>query len=96
MPHYLIAKLEQFTRLSRSDREAVRAVTGRRRQVEAREDVVREGEGPGPVRLILEGWACRYKQLEDGRRQIVALLLRGEGSGARPQTLARPSKGAPS
>jgi CRP-like cAMP-binding protein len=30
------------------------------------------------VNLILEGWACRHKFLEDGRRQIMALLLPGD------------------
>jgi CRP-like cAMP-binding protein len=35
------------------------------------------------VKLILEGWACRYKMLEDGRRQIMAFLLPGDISDAR-------------
>jgi CRP-like cAMP-binding protein len=30
------------------------------------------------VNLILEGWACRYKTLSDGRRQILAILLPGD------------------
>jgi len=30
------------------------------------------------VHLILTGWACRYKQLEDGRRQIVSFFLPGD------------------
>ena len=33
---------------------------------------------PTSLTLILEGWACRYKQLEDGRKQIISLLLPGD------------------
>ena len=36
-------------------------------------DIVREGDDPKVVRLILSGWAYRYKVLPDGRRQVVAL-----------------------
>ncbi|WP_336492907.1 Crp/Fnr family transcriptional regulator, partial [Methylobacterium nigriterrae] len=37
-----------------------------------------EGDPPPHINLILEGWACRYKQLEDGRRQIVSFFLPGD------------------
>lgn len=78
MSHFLIAKLQQFTPLSDADRVALHAVTARRRQVGAREDIVREGEPHGPIRVILDGWACRYKQFRDGSRQITAILLPGD------------------
>ncbi|MEE7450210.1 cyclic nucleotide-binding protein [Methylobacterium radiotolerans] len=78
MPNFLIAKLQQFTSLSDADRVALHEVTDRRRQVAAREDIVREGEPHGPIRAILDGWACRYRRLEDGRRQVSALLLPGD------------------
>jgi len=79
MPHHLVAKLSWFNPLSQADREALLDVATRdSRQVEARRDIVREGEGPGPVKLILRGWACRYRHLEDGRRQVTALLLPGD------------------
>lgn len=77
-PNHLIAKLERFTRLAPADRAALIEITARRRQIGAQEDIVREGEAHGPLRVILEGWACRFKQLEDGRRQITAILLPGD------------------
>jgi CRP-like cAMP-binding protein len=43
-----------------------------------RRDLVREGENPEHVQLILEGWACRYQQLENGNRQTTAFLLPGD------------------
>lgn len=79
MADFLIRKLENFARLSAEDRAALdRASRQRTRQVRPRDDIVREGDGPGETSLILDGWACRYKTLEDGRRQIIAYLLPGD------------------
>lgn len=79
MPIHLIRKLEHFTRLSAEDkRELQRAGSERLRRVEPRQDIVVEGDRPEAVNLILDGWACRYRTLEDGRRQIVAFFLPGD------------------
>lgn len=55
-----------------------RASTERVRHFGPRVDIVREGEKPKDVHLILSGWAYRYKQLEDGRRQVVSFFLPGD------------------
>lgn len=78
MPNFLIAKLQHFTSLSDADRVALHAVTKRRRQVGAREAIIHEGEPHGPMRVILDGWACRYRQFKDGRKQVTAILLPGD------------------
>lgn len=79
MPLHLISKLESFTRLSVLDRQALDAVvTEKQRRLGAREDIICEGDNPSHVNLILDGWACRYKQLEDGRRQIISFFLPGD------------------
>jgi CRP-like cAMP-binding protein len=79
MHNLLINKLEQFTRHSPKDKQVLAdAARGRVRQRGAREDVIREGDQPTNVNLILEGWACRYKTLEDGRRQITAFFVPGD------------------
>ena len=41
-------------------------------------DLAREGEKPGALRVILAGWAQKYKQMPDGRRQILGVVLPGE------------------
>ncbi|MFC0408824.1 Crp/Fnr family transcriptional regulator [Roseomonas elaeocarpi] len=65
--------------MSAEDRLALDQLTTLRlRRCGAREDVISEGEVPRDVNLILSGWACRYKQLEDGRRQILAFFLPGD------------------
>ena len=75
----LSRKLEQFIKLSNDDRSIIYRISGERvRRFGPREDVIREGDAPKDVYLLLSGWACRYKQLEDGRRQIVAFFLPGD------------------
>lgn len=75
----LVRKLEQFVRLSGEDREVLDRVAGERvRHVGPREDIAHEGERPRVVNLILSGWACRYKQLADGQRQILGFLVPGD------------------
>lgn len=79
MSVHLIRKLEQFVRLSQADRRALeRLGAGRLKRFPARADIAAEGESPSAVNLILEGWACRYKVLEDGRRQIVSFFVPGD------------------
>jgi CRP-like cAMP-binding protein len=48
------------------------------RTVEPRRDLIREGEGPNSLYLVLDGWACHYRTLEDGRRQIVDFAVPGD------------------
>jgi CRP-like cAMP-binding protein len=75
----LVRKLEQFVRLSSADRAFLtRAASERVRKFAPRVDIVREGERPKDVQLVVAGWACRYKQLEDGRRQVVSFFLPGD------------------
>lgn len=40
--------------------------------------LIREEERPSAIFRIDEGWACRYRLLPDGRRQITALYLPGD------------------
>ncbi|MCJ2080178.1 Crp/Fnr family transcriptional regulator [Methylobacterium sp. J-090] len=78
MQDALIRKLESFEELTDADREALRAFVPRLRQVPARTDLIREGDVPGNVHLILDGYACRYKVLPDGQRQIMAYFVPGD------------------
>jgi CRP-like cAMP-binding protein len=71
-------KLEAFTRLSADDRSALAQIGRNFRYIDARRDLISEGDKPRYVHLVLDGWACRYKQLPDGKRQIVALFVPGD------------------
>ncbi|WP_232629023.1 Crp/Fnr family transcriptional regulator [Methylobacterium sp. Leaf118] len=78
MVNPLIRKLEHFARLTSGERQALERVVQTTRRLGPREDVIRDGDRPRHVNLILEGWACRYKQLEDGRRQVISIFLPGD------------------
>ncbi|HEX3847514.1 MAG TPA: Crp/Fnr family transcriptional regulator [Steroidobacteraceae bacterium] len=74
----LLRKLTNFTPLSDEECRAVLDSCRDVREVGAREDVIAQGDRTGGVKLVLEGFACRYKTLEDGRRQIVAYFVPGD------------------
>jgi CRP-like cAMP-binding protein len=72
------AKLEAFAKLSADDRSALAKVAQNVRYVDARRDLISEGDKPRYVHLILDGWGARYKSLPDGKRQIVSLFVPGD------------------
>lgn len=74
----LAGKLARYVSLSVADRMWLSEALGPTRTLPARADLIDEGEDPHAVNVILEGWACRSRQLADGRRQIVSLLLPGD------------------
>jgi len=88
MAKLLVTKLENFTRLSDQEKQAVEALGSHQRLVDAREDIIREGDVLDAVHLILEGFACRYKVLPDGRRQIIAHFIPGDFCNLRAFILA--------
>lgn len=79
LPNPLVVKLEHFVRLAEPDREIIHRISAdRHRTLGPREDIIREGDKPEHINLVLSGWACRYKVLEDGRRQVIAFFLPGD------------------
>lgn len=78
MPNPFIRKLTGFADLSGMDVVALEHATANPRSFVAKEDLIREGDQPGPVFIMLEGWACRYKILPTGARQITAFLMPGD------------------
>ncbi|MBR2173411.1 Crp/Fnr family transcriptional regulator [Sphingopyxis sp.] len=78
MANRFIEKLQNFGHLGPDDVAALAAATAAPRMVGARRDLIREGDQPGPVFVILDGWACRYKILPSGTRQVLAFLMPGD------------------
>lgn len=78
MTNPLLRKLANFTQLSAEESNAVDECCNDVREVGAREDIISQGDRTGGVKLLLEGFACRYKVLEDGRRQIVSYFVPGD------------------
>ncbi|MBA1373464.1 MAG: Crp/Fnr family transcriptional regulator [Sphingomonas ursincola] len=48
------------------------------RDLPAGHHLIMEGDNPDPVFVMLDGWACGYKMLPDGGRQILAFMLPGD------------------
>ena len=78
MSDALIAKLQAYGRLSDEDISLLKTVTRHRRDANAGSNIIQEGDNPRDVHLVISGTACRYKMLENGRRQIVAIVLPGD------------------
>lgn len=78
MENRFVHKLKALVELTADDVAALERVTSRPRQYAAKQDMIREGDRPGPVFIVLDGWACRYKILPNGTRQIMAFLLPGD------------------
>ncbi len=65
-------------------------VGGRVEGLRAKSQLQRENESLRHPRYLLAGWACRFTELPDGRRQIFDVILPGEGIGVcvQPRPLA--------
>lgn len=78
MPHHLCKKLTQFTALSESDRRAIEDSISSVTSFRAGEDISPEGGRPTHVRMMLSGWARRYKTLSTGHQHTMAFLIPGD------------------
>lgn len=79
MADYLRHKIEQLFELSAEEKEIVSGLSQTNlRSIPARRDIIRGGDRPNFVNLLIDGWAIRHKTLVDGRRQIIAFLVPGD------------------
>ncbi len=75
----VVHRLRAFRKLSEPGVAALKAALREKvAKASAGEDLTCEGDRSDTVRMFLSGWACRYKSLEDGRRQIVGFILPGD------------------
>jgi CRP-like cAMP-binding protein len=74
-----VRKMEGHVRLAPADRAALDGLARQHvRIVAPRQDIEGQHGDSQHTHLVLDGWACRYKQFPDGRRAIVALILPGD------------------
>jgi CRP-like cAMP-binding protein len=78
LENLLTRKLEGFGPLPEADKRLLDKVIRDVREVGDHQDLVREGDAPSHVNLILQGFACRYKLLPNGSRHIMAYLVPGD------------------
>jgi CRP-like cAMP-binding protein len=78
MSNPLIRKLDRFAKLTDDEKHRLDRAARDVRTFDRRQDVIREGDRPDHVHLLLEGWAGRYKSLSNGERPIMAFLIPGD------------------
>ena len=74
----ILRKLAGFIALTTEERRAIEALYSDTITLAAGTDLIREGDRPERVHLLMDGWAYRYKLLPDGGRQILAHLIPGD------------------
>src|SRR6476620_5433192 len=74
----LVRKLDQWNPLSEDDRKAARLLPFTRRQLEAGDHVVWDGDRPQHACLLLSGFAYRYKVAGNGGRPILSIHMKGD------------------
>jgi CRP-like cAMP-binding protein len=76
--HRFIAKMESIASLSEEEKAALLRLPMQIMELRADQDIVREGDRPTRSCLLLEGYACRCKTTQEGRRQIMSFHIPGE------------------
>lgn len=76
--NHLTRKLSRFAPLSASDRRLLDTLTETEELFRTDTDIVSEGMVPRSVFLLQDGMAVRYRNLPDGRRQILTFLIPGD------------------
>lgn len=78
MPSPFIRKMERLGPLSEEERRVLLSATQATRMIEPDQDIAREGDRPGQSCLLLDGFACRYKLLPDGKRPMLSIHIAGD------------------
>ncbi|WP_072245922.1 Crp/Fnr family transcriptional regulator [Roseibaca calidilacus] len=79
----LTLKLSAFVALSETDLQTLERYHRRRRIFQANHELIHEGQKNHSAFILAEGWACSFKVLPDGERQIVDFQLPGDFLGLR-------------
>lgn len=74
-------RLRALAALSDDELALLRTLADRRERHATGEQLVGEGQTVVRPRFIVSGWAARQRLMPDGRRQIFAILLPGDGVG---------------
>jgi CRP-like cAMP-binding protein len=80
-------KLTAFVHLSDPDLATIAAMHARRRRFVAGRDLIHQGGLDQSSYILSEGWACSYKLLSNGSRQIVNFMIPGDFLGLRSALL---------
>jgi CRP-like cAMP-binding protein len=79
----LTRKLSAFVALSETDLDSLARIYQRRRRFQSGHEMIHEGQKNASAFILARGWACSYKILPDGGRQIVDFQIPGDFLGLR-------------
>lgn len=79
----LVRKLGAFVALSAAELSVLETLHSRRCTFVAGRDLVHQGQSDQAAYILASGWACSYKLLQDGQRQIVDFQIPGDFLGLR-------------
>ena len=79
----LTRKLSAFVALGDADLETLARFYQRRRRFQSGHELIHEGQTHASAFILARGWACSYKILPDGERQIVDFQIPGDFLGLR-------------
>lgn len=86
MPHSdnaLVRKLSNFIKLSPAEQTCLFEIQSKPEKITAKTDIVHEGQTDHRAYILQSGWACCYKLLPDGGRQVITFSLPGDFMGLR-------------
>jgi CRP-like cAMP-binding protein len=73
-----ILKLRRSNALTQEDIRTLEQAMSPSRRIAAGADIVAEGDRPGTCLVLMDGLVGRYKQLRNGRRQILSFQVPGD------------------
>lgn len=79
----LTQKLSAFVALSDVDLATLARFDRRRRSFQTGHELIHEGQTNASAFVLVEGWACSYKLLPNGNRQVVDFQVPGDFLGLR-------------
>jgi CRP-like cAMP-binding protein len=71
-------QLARYVPLGEEETFAIEAAMAISRRFGPRDNIAKQGSSVDRIYAVLDGFACRYKLLPDGRRQIMAFMLPGD------------------
>jgi CRP-like cAMP-binding protein len=80
-------RVEHLVSLSDAERVALVATVTNTACIPPHHEIIRQGEPAEALRVMISGFACRYKMLPTGRRQIIGYLVPGDAFDVRATVL---------
>jgi CRP-like cAMP-binding protein len=79
VPHSpLVRMFNSSINLSLAEEDAIRALPMRVKVLAAKQELIAEQNSPKQCCVVLEGYACTYRDVRDGNRQILSFHVRGD------------------